>query len=227
MSVQVEIPSEIPVMTLPEVVLFPHAMLPLYIFEPRYRQMLQDVLESDRLFVVAGQDLEKARVTGEFEPPFGIASVGIIRASHLNDDETSNLIIQGLARVRIRRIISEEPYRLVQIEALATEPGAQEETLEADRARLTDLLNAHRKLGGEVPEEIMDFLGSLKDNDTFLDLAAFTLCPDEREKQRLLETLSTAERFERFFGVLQRANENLVIDNKLRGGLPDDRIELN
>ncbi|MBC2593108.1 LON peptidase substrate-binding domain-containing protein [Ruficoccus amylovorans] len=227
MALQVEIPREIPVMTLPEVVLFPHAMLPLYIFEERYRRMLQDVLESDRLFVVAGQDMEKARVTGEFEPPFGIASVGVIRASHLNEDATSNLIIQGLARVRIRRILSEEPYRLVEIESVATEPGAQREALAADRLRLTDLLLAHGKLGGEVPEEIMEFLGSLKDEETFLDLAAFTLCPDGLEKQRLLETFSTAERFSRFFSVLQRANENLVIDNKLRGGLPDDRIELN
>ncbi len=227
MSMQVDIPREIPVMTLPDVVLFPHAMLPLYIFESRYRQMLQDVLESDRLFVVAGQDMEKARVTGEFEPPFGIASVGIIRASHLNEDETSNLIIQGLARVRIERIISEEPYRLVQIESVVTEPGAQQDVLSADRERLTALLKAHAKLGGEVPEEIMDFLGSLKDDDTFLDLAAFTLCPDDREKQRLLEKLTTAERFSHFLTVLQRANENLIIDNKLRGGLPDDRIELN
>ena len=176
MAMQVDIPSEIPVMTLPDVVLFPHAMLPLYIFEERYRRMLQDVLDRDRLFVVAGQDVEKARTTGEFEPPFGVASVGIIRASHLNEDETSNLIIQGLARVRIQRIISEEPYRMVQIESVATEPGAQEDVLAADRKRLVDMLHAHRELGGEVPEEIMDFLGSLQDADTFLDLAAFTLC---------------------------------------------------
>ncbi|QYY35563.1 LON peptidase substrate-binding domain-containing protein [Ruficoccus sp. ZRK36] len=227
MSMQVDIPAEIPVMTLPDVVLFPHAMLPLYIFEPRYRQMLQDVLKNDRLFVVAGQDSEKERATGEFEPPFGIASVGIIRASHLNEDETSNLIIQGLARVRIQQIISEDPYRMVRIEPLATEPGAQQDSLNADRARLTELLLAHAKLGGEVPDEVMDFLGSLGDDDTFLDLAAFALCPDDREKQRLLETLSTAERFRHFHSVLQRANENLVIEHKLRGDLPDDRIELN
>ena len=227
MSMHVEIPSEIPVMTLSNVCLFPHAMLPLCIFEPRYRRMLDDVLESDRLFVVAGQDTEKARVTGEFEPPFQIASVGVIRASHQNEDETSNLIIQGLARVRIKRIISEEPYRLIEIESVVTEPGGDDAVLLTMRKQLTELLMAHGKLGGEVPEEIMDFLGSLKDTDTFLDLAAYTLCPDDREKQTLLETLSTTARFGRFLRVLQRANENLAIDNKLRGGLGDDRIMLN
>lgn len=227
MSMHVEIPSEIPVMTLSNVTLFPHAMLPLYIFETRYRQMLSDVLESDRLFVVAGHDVEKGRVTGEFEPPYDIASVGVIRASHQNEDETSNLIVQGLARVRIKRIISEIPYRLVEIESVETSAGGEQDDLAEQRKELTELLIAHGKLGGEAPEEIMDFLKALKDADTFLDLAAFTLCPDETEKQHLLETLSTRERFAKFLTVLQRANENLAIDNKLRGGLGDDRISMN
>ncbi len=223
----VEIPTELPVMTLSNVCLFPHAMLPLCIFEPRYRQMLEDVLESDRLFVVAGQDTEKARVTGEFEPPFQIASVGVVRASHQNQDETSNLIVQGLARVRIKRILAEEPYRLIEIESVSTESGDDNAVFLPMRQQLTDLLVAHGKLGGEVPDEIMDFLGSLKDADTFLDLAAYTLCPDDREKQTLLETLSTSARFAHFQKIIQRANENLAIDNKLRGGLGDDKISLN
>src|SRR6267154_1999339 len=48
-----KLPSEIPVMTLPEATLFPQALLPLYIFEPRYRQMLADALHSNRMFSVA------------------------------------------------------------------------------------------------------------------------------------------------------------------------------
>ena len=50
-----EIPNAVPVMTLPTATLFPQALLPLYIFEPRYRQMLTDTLKAGRMFSVAMQ----------------------------------------------------------------------------------------------------------------------------------------------------------------------------
>src|SRR6267378_1924673 len=50
-----KLPNEVPVMTLPNATLFPQALLPLYIFEPRYRRMLVDSLHSDRMFSVAMQ----------------------------------------------------------------------------------------------------------------------------------------------------------------------------
>ena len=55
MEVEITLPTDLPVMTLRNVALFPQALLPLHIFEPRYRLMLRDVLRSDRLFAVAGR----------------------------------------------------------------------------------------------------------------------------------------------------------------------------
>src|SRR6266571_1584125 len=91
-----KLPREVPVMTLPNAVLFPQALVPLYIFEPRYRQMLADALDSHRMFSVAMQKPDTTR-----EAPCSVAGLGLIRASVLNKDGTSNLIIQGLARVRL------------------------------------------------------------------------------------------------------------------------------
>jgi Lon protease-like protein len=53
MEVEIQVPDEVPVMTLPNLAFFPQALLPLHIFEPRYRQMLRDVLASNRIFAVA------------------------------------------------------------------------------------------------------------------------------------------------------------------------------
>jgi len=58
-----KIPCEVPVMTLPKATLFPQALLPLYIFEPRYRQMLADALDSTRMFSVAMQRPGRSRET--------------------------------------------------------------------------------------------------------------------------------------------------------------------
>src|SRR6185436_12827923 len=108
-----KIPPEVPVMTLPNATLFPQAMLPLYIFEPRYRQMLSDALNSHRMFSVAIQKPGRVR-----ETPSSIAGLGLIRASVLKKDGTSNLILQGIARVELAETVRSKPYRVARIRPL-------------------------------------------------------------------------------------------------------------
>ena len=64
MEVEIQVPDEVPVMTLPNLAFFPQALLPLHIFEPRYRRMLRDVLASNRIFAVACLDSEAAASDG-------------------------------------------------------------------------------------------------------------------------------------------------------------------
>lgn len=227
MSIEISVPAEIPVMTLANVVLFPQAILPLHIYEPRYRKMLEDVLDGDRLFVVAGQDVEKDYVTDGFESPYPVASVGVVRASHQCEGGTSNLIVQGLVRVRFKQIVREDPYRVVQIEPLWTTPGATSAQLHALRKKLIRVLHTRYRLGNDVSDEVLHFLESLHDPEVFLDLSVFTLCPECKMKQQLLETLETRERFQCFLDYMERLNEELIIDKKLRGDMDDDQIALN
>ena len=91
-----KLPREVPVMTLPNATLFPQALLPLYIFEPRYRQMLADALHSHRMFSVAMQQPGTKR-----ESPSPVAGLGLIRVSVGHRDGTSHLVLQGLARVEL------------------------------------------------------------------------------------------------------------------------------
>src|SRR5438094_7010303 len=100
-----KIPREIPVMTLPKATLFPQALLPLYIFEPRYRQMLADALHSNRMFSVAMQRPGSSR-----ETPSSVAGLGLIRVSVGHRDGTSHLILQGLARGELEDPVRYKPY---------------------------------------------------------------------------------------------------------------------
>src|SRR5437764_13933508 len=99
MDNSISLPTHVPVMPLPGAVLFPHALLPLYIFEPRYRAMLQHALKQDRMFCVALIKPPRSdwRRPSDF---FAVASVGLVRACVERGDGTSNLILQGLQRVR-------------------------------------------------------------------------------------------------------------------------------
>src|SRR5438045_6625422 len=99
MDPSISLPDHVPVMPLPGALLFPNALLPLHIFEPRYQEMLELALSEHRMFCVALVKPPQAewRSTGDF---FHIAGVGLIRACVGSGDGTSNLILQGLRRVR-------------------------------------------------------------------------------------------------------------------------------
>lgn len=218
------LPDEVPVMTLPNTAFFPQALMPLHIFEPRYRQMLRDVLVTNRLFAVAGLDLERLDEPGRFEPPHRIASVGIIRACQKNDNGTSNLLLQGLCRVEIQEIVRDEPYRSIRIRALASEAGASADENRALRRELSRLLNVKLKLADGGPGEMAAFLKTIDDPEAFVDIAAFSLCEDVLLKQKLLETLDVHQRLRLFGARLRTEIEGLKLRHKLQGRLPDDRI---
>src|SRR5919109_2879420 len=93
------LPEQAPVMPLPGTILFPHALLPLYIFEPRYREMLRYSLAQERMFCVALLRPERTEWKSE-DDFFDVATIGLIRACVGRGDGTSNLILQGLQRVR-------------------------------------------------------------------------------------------------------------------------------
>jgi ATP-dependent Lon protease len=227
MELDITLPPELPVMTLPNVAFFPQALMPLHIFEPRYRQMLKDVLATDRLFAVAGLNSKRVENGDQFEPPHRVASVGIVRACQENTDGTSNLLLQGLCRVEFLKIVSDEPYRRVNVRLLTSQTPPPSNDNDRLRLELARLLRLKQKLGAEVPAEITDFLGKVGDPETFLDLAAFSLCDSHSVKQKLLETLDIGARFNLFNRQLRTEVSLIKLQRKLQGGLPDSRIAEN
>jgi ATP-dependent Lon protease len=227
MEMEITLPDEVPVMTLPNTTFFPQALLPLHIFEPRYRQMLRDVLSSNRLFAVAGLDLTRINEPGQFEPAFRVASVGIIRACQKNDNGTSNLLLQGLCRVEILGIVGDEPYRRIRIRALTSHEGASAGENETLRRELSRLLNIKQKLAATGSNEMTAFLKTVEDPEAFVDIAAFSLCEDPTLKQKLLETLDVHRRLELFGAQLRTEIEALKLRRKLQGHLPDEKISEN
>lgn len=227
MEMEITLPDEVPVMTLPNTAFFPQALMPLHIFEPRYRHMLRDVLASNRLFAVAGLDLDRATDAGQFEPPHRIASVGIIRACQKNENGTSNLLLQGICRVEIVNIVRDEPYRRIRVRALASQPGATADENQHLRQELARLLSLKTRLAAVGPNEMASFLKTIEDPEAFVDIAAFSLCEDAPLKQKLLETLNVRRRLELFGERLRVEIDGLKLRRKLQGRLPDDHISHN
>lgn len=225
MDIEITLPEEIAVMTLPGMAFFPQALLPLHIFEQRYRRMLSDALDTHRLFAVAGLDVGK--MGNGFEPPYRVATVGIVRACQKRDDGTSNLLLQGLTRVEFTEMAGEDPYRRARIRPLASEAGASDEDNALRRRQLARLLNTRLRLSGEGSNELAEFLRGIDDPEVFVDLAAFNLCGDARLKQRLLETLNVRDRLALMSGWARREVDALKLRRTLQGRLADEDVANN
>src|SRR2546421_4060994 len=111
-----DIPSQVPVMTLRDATRLPQSLLRLYIFEPRYRKMLADSLKTERMFSVAMQKPGRSR-----ETPCIVAGLGVIWGSVDHQDGTSHLILQGITRGEMRETIQYKPYRIHNIKPLQTD----------------------------------------------------------------------------------------------------------
>ncbi len=215
------LPSRIPAMTLRDVVLFPQAMLPLRIFEDRYKKMLSDVLNQDRIFAVVAERDQTLTDDQLDEPPFEVATAGLVRVSKENDDGTSFVMLQGLSRVRIRSIDDEGPYRILKVEPLET---IIEKDTKEYRNKIYDALVQNKLLGGETSKDILDYLETIEDDVAFVDLAAFTLCKNTIRKQAMLEVQRLHKRAEMFFDDLMQ--ENLQLSVWKQSSLNQDSIDL-
>ena len=224
MEMEITVPDEVPVMTLPNVAFFPQSLLPLHIFEPRYRKMLRDVLASNRIFAVAGLDQSQLGQPGTVEPQHRTVGIGIVRACQKNDNGTSNLLIQGLCRAEIDGIVTDEPYRRIRIRTLTSAPGAPAAENERLRAELARLIALKLKLSATSAGDLVAFLKTVADPETFVDIAAFSLCENPVLKQTLLETLDVRRRFELFNRELRRDIDQIKLRRQLQGGLADDHI---
>jgi len=207
------LPRDVPVMILPDATLFPQALLPLYIFEPRYRQMLADALDSNRMFAVA---MQKPGTTREMPSP--IAGLGLIRVSVRHKNETSHLVVQGLARVELEQTLRYKPYRVQRIRPLET-PPCDSVTVDALLAKVKELLKERIHLGAVAtkhltkfekqnpapsfsPREMLKYLDSLTDPEQTVDLISWSLLPGGQERQEILETLDVENRLRRLIHFL-------------------------
>lgn len=212
-------------MALPNAILFPQALLPLYIFEDRYRQMLRDCLASERMFAVAL--LPRGWEVQQREPhPCPVAGLGVIRAAVANGDGTSNLILQGICRVFLRSYARVRPYRIARIEPLST-LHAREVSVEPLAQKVAELLGARAEADMALPEHVVQYLTNLKDAEHLADLVSFTLLSDCQAKQELLETMDLRVRVRRLIELLDREKTQVLYWKKLQSGFKGKDIGCN
>ncbi|HSO35018.1 MAG TPA: LON peptidase substrate-binding domain-containing protein [Labilithrix sp.] len=178
--------AAIPIFPLPQVVLFPEAVLPLHVFEPRYRTMLRDCLATHGALVIAhivGGEDEHGRP--RIAP---IAGGGIVIEDQTLPDGRSNIVVLGKARLRLEELEPDasRPYRMARATVL--------EDLDArvpDHDRVA-LVAAATMFASEVKKHDPHFsfrMPSTIDAAHIADLCAFQLVVDAGTRQAILDEL--------------------------------------
>jgi Lon protease-like protein len=173
-------------------VLFPHALLPLHVFEPRYRTMTARVLRDDgELGVVL---IERGSEVGGGDARFGIGTVArVVRAQELPDGGYA-LATVGIRRVRIERWLPDDPYPLAEVVDVAEPPAPEAATMERARARACAALEVvgalYRQLDPRIPD-IPD-VSEMPERASYEIAALAPIGP--LDAQRVLETVPVEDR---------------------------------
>ena len=173
------LPSQLPAIVLPRCTFLPHGLLPLYIFEDRYRKMLRYCLERERMFCVVMRQDQDDGDSSDWTGVATVATAGLVRACVRNADGASNLLLQGLRRVQIVRWIEPSLFPLAEVSWLPTtvrEPDACREVA----AGLVDVACRLAETHGNLCQQLRDFLRGMPDPETIVDILAYNFirCPD-------------------------------------------------
>lgn len=171
------LPATVPLFPLPNVVLFPRAVLPLHIFEERYKRMTADVLAGHRQIAMAllNRGWEKDYYGRPAIDP--VVCVGTILFHERLPDGRYNFLLQGHTRARVVRETGAEVYRQAELEPLM-ETGGEDPSLADARARLVELFDRPPYTALPGGEQIRQLLASSLPIGPIADLLAFNMLSD-------------------------------------------------
>jgi len=182
-----------------EVVLFPDTVVPLHIFEPRYREMLADALDTDRtigMVLIRGGD---PKGNPEVYP---VGCAGHITEHEEMTDGRSLIVLEGTVRFRIKRELGgDRPYRTVEAQALHEAPAPAEHMRTwRDELRVC-MADYVRAMGGDT--NALDKLFRKPGVEKLVNYLSSSLPLDVLEKQSLLECATAEQRFRRLCEVVE------------------------
>jgi uncharacterized protein len=192
--------SSLPIFPLPNCVLLPGGLLPLHVFEPRYRELTRDCLATNHLMGVA-------RLRPGFEqtyygrpPVYERCGVGRIICSEELPDGRFVLLLRGVARAEIaRELAADKAYRLVEARVLADGP-CDPTDMRDHHHRLITLCDRLAEVIDQGGSQLRDLVRSFESPAACADAIAAALIMDADERQELLESCDPMVRLQRTLG---------------------------
>ncbi len=179
---------------LPGAVLLPHALVPLHIFEPRYRKMTRDCEAGLRVLALA--NIPDDRAAAERPPRvLPVIGVGVLARVDPLPDGRFNIVLRGVQRALLEEELpSGEPYRLVRASALVSGPNPAAAEKASDLKRL--VLALSRALRNPETQALAQLASRAGDPGDLADIVAGAVLANPRERQAVLEAVDVGQRLE-------------------------------
>ncbi len=219
------IPTELPILPLRNIVAFPFIVVPLAVGIPRSVRLVEEAAEGNRLIGMVAMTDPSIEEPGIGET-YSVGTIGLIHKVVRADDGSLQVIVQGLERFRITEWIGDKPYLTAKVELLPdrvpadrTEQGEENPQAlqrEALRRNLLDLLARLVSLTPQLPDQIVDFVNKLDDPRYIVYLTAANLRMSMAQAQAILEENDFLQKMRVLITILTKELEILELGQKIR-----------
>ncbi|GMR15501.1 MAG: endopeptidase La [Gammaproteobacteria bacterium] len=205
-----------PVLSLRDVVVYPHMVIPLFVGRDRSMLALDQSMNVDKRIVLVTQ--RSADIDDPTEADlFDVGTLATVLQLVRLPDGTTKVLVEGGERVKIKNFHDEDGYFEAWWEMLPTEDNCTERELEVTMRSLVSLFEQYVKLNRKIPPELLTTLAGIDDPSRLADTVAAHLTIRLEEKQSLLELGNVAERMEKAMGLVEGEIEVLQLEKRIRG----------
>ncbi|MRW91944.1 endopeptidase La [Duganella sp. FT80W] len=207
--------TQLPLLPLRDVVVFPHMVIPLFVGRPKSIKALEAAMEQGKSIMLAAQ-----KAAAKDEPSasdiYEIGCVANILQMLKLPDGTVKVLVEGAQRARINRITDTPTHFVADLTPLDSELGDDSE-IEAMRRAIVQQFDQYVKLNKKIPPEILASLSGIDDAGRLADTVAAHLPLKLEQKQVILEIFSVAKRLEHLLGQLEGELDILQVEKRIRG----------
>jgi len=205
-----------PVLSLRDVVVYPHMVIPLFVGRDRSILALDQSMNVDKRIVLVTQ--RSAEIDEPTEADlFEVGTLATVLQLLKLPDGTTKVLVEGGERVRINNFIDDNGFFEAWWDMLPADDSHTEKELEMTMRSLVSLFEQYVKLNRKIPPELLTTLAGIEDPSRLADTVAAHLSIRLEEKQALLEIGNVAERMEKLIDLVEGEIEVLQLDKRIRG----------
>ncbi|MBM4339922.1 MAG: endopeptidase La [Deltaproteobacteria bacterium] len=214
------VPPELPILPLRGTVLYPDLILPIMVGRKRSVKLIDDAMDSNRIIGIVTQRRSETEDPKESDL-YSVGVAALILRMIRELDGSQRVIVQGIARIRMREYIQREPYFKARTETIE-EGFALGVEVEALMMNLKNLFQRAVELAPYLTTELGSMVSNIKSPSILADLIASNLNISTPEKQGILETIDVRERLTKVHLILNKEVQVLELGNKIQSQVKED-----
>jgi ATP-dependent Lon protease len=212
---QMQIPSELPILPLRDIVIYPFMIVPLFVSRDRSIKAVDDALSKNRMiFLVSQKDVDKEEP--KQEDLFEVGTVAVIMRMLKLPDGRIRILIQGLSRAKVEYVNIDGEFSKAQITPIS-EPKAPENSLEVEALvrNVRGSMERAATLGKNISPEVLAIISNLEDAGRLADLSASNLELKVEDGQSVLDIVEPLPRLRRVNDLLNKEIDVLTVQQEI------------